>query len=321
MTHHNSVSASCHTLLQRLDVLRGDGTIRPGMHELVTSIVKKIAHYGEIFLTYPLEERTKYGRRLALDLLDVEAVVEALSQNRRVANLMVKDLLKESVEQIIGPNQSMDLVVISSQSRSSTLKSFIHSGAGDLSFVLFLSPVLDYTTLPLLPRVVHEAAHADQRIARLSASEVEIVFRHHLAEVLCDTVALLVAGPSFLFSSEGLLQNLGDDAWRLATNTQPSLATRASVLDLHARTLWNNTRLAETIREVLARITAIACSAEEFPSQRRLKTESEALLPDYMGLATGSPVWEQIYVDRNIVREDSIVVKINVDFARLRTGR
>src|SRR5438445_3021876 len=184
MTHHNSVSASCHTLLQRLNVLYEETTIGRGMHDLVESAVKKTAHYGEIFVSYPREERLAYGRKLVLDLLDIEALVDALSRNQRVANSTVRALLAESVRRVIGRNLNMDIVVIESQSRSPSLKSFIHNDGDELAFVLFLSPVLNYTILPFLPRVVHEAAHADRGITALCTSRMEVVFRRHLAEVL-----------------------------------------------------------------------------------------------------------------------------------------
>lgn len=314
MHGQSSIEVICGSARREVDTLSRRGLVTSGMRELLLGWIGAIEKHGRSLMAFSPEERARAGPPLINSILELEAVVKAITAGRKSPSKIIQGALLESTSRILGDGFDVDLLVIVSPVRDTSLKCRIRLDKKGVSLILSLSPVFDYGRMPLLPRVVHEAAHADPLVLKL-ATGVDI-HRIRLAEVSCDMLALLLAGPAFLASAVALMNRLGAQVAQRVGRSHPSLAARASILETLASRLWHGTRVAAPIKKMLDGLVATGCGSAELQEQELLRTEALELLPKYEEIQTDASIWESIYSDLDFSRQSSILVWMNVEVAR-----
>src|SRR5437016_6843715 len=169
---------------------------RPGMVRLLEEWAEDVDKQIRKLASYSAEEQLRLVPAISAHFLRIRALVDALSRGLIIANRVIHEMLEESIKEISGAALTRDIAVVDSPLETRYLESKFKVSSDEVSFVLFVKPGVGYDTLPLLPRVVHEAARCDFEIRTLVAARSTRV--RWLGEVCCDLVALCLAGRCLL---------------------------------------------------------------------------------------------------------------------------
>ncbi|HEX9341638.1 MAG TPA: hypothetical protein VF992_10800 [Thermoplasmata archaeon] len=274
--------------------------------EDVDKQIRKLASYGA-------EEQLRLISAISAHFLRIRALVDALSRGLVTSNRVIHELLEESIIEISGAALIRDIVVVDSPLETRSLESKLDVSSDEVSFVLFVKPGVGYDKLPLLPRVVHEAAHCDFEIRNLVAdSSIRVRW---LGEACCDLVALCLAGPCFLMSTRALVELVGPEAARLPDRRHPSLAMRISILKAVSDQIWPGGRVHAFALAELGRVSTVVCRPEDLEDQRRLERQVLEALPRYSRLSRDPQLWQDIYQGRTSDRTRSALLSMNYQAA------
>lgn len=300
--------------------------------------LKDLARKGEI--TRSMEQMlSDWGRSLESDaeniqdftlecqyqvlgwILDLSAAVKILDGGPRTPNTRVRKLIVECVRRILGYNAKVDLIVVPSNLKWKTLwcKAQHDPKTGEIAFILFLSPVIDYTQPKLLPRIVHEAGHADSHalelVGRGSSQD------RWLGEASCDLIALLLSGPANLFSISEMVTAVGVELAKHSTYSHPSLILRTAIMREIAVEIWRATKIEGLVKEALGPIENIDVPVGERDERSSLSRGLIDSLPGYRRIDIGTEIWEGVYRGGvSASRGYPMLVSLNAFFAASRKG-
>lgn len=296
-----------------LSGFRRDGKTTVAMEHLLSKWADTTETYVRRFLSLPPREREAWGPQVLASYMLLEKSVAALGGNQ-IAIQPLTDVLRQSISRILGGGYQVESLTITSPVPEGSLQCDVEVVDHEVGFVLVLATEHDYSRHPLLPRVVHEAAHADPRIREM----VQNPWLHNrwLGEACCDMVGTLLGGPAFPASSVALTKVVGADVARRSDVGHPSLAARNSLLGSLVHRLWGATRLNEVAETLETAMQDVACLPEEMSSREQLRDELLALLPIYEALMTDVGVWEAMYVHGVDPPNSSPLIAMNSDFAQ-----
>ena len=263
--------------------------------------------------SYSSEEQLRIVPAISTHFLRIRALVDALSRGLRGSNGDIHELLEETIIEISGAVLTREIVVVDSPMETSSLESKLDVSPDEINFVLFVKPGVGYEKLPLLPRIVHEAAHCDHEIRAL-CTDGSIRVRW-LGEVCCDLVALCPAGPSFLMSTRAVVELVGVEAARLPNQRHPSLAMRISILKAVSDQIWPRGRAHEFALAELGKVATVVCRHEDLDDARRLERQVLEALPRYSRLSRDPQLWQDIYEGRVSDRTHSALLSMNYQAA------
>ena len=306
-------------LRKKLVRFTGDGRLRPGMAQIVQSWVDYVEEKAAQIGSYDPGEQLRLAEQVGKVVLRIGAALNALGQQPRVSTGRIYELLDESVREVVGALFARDILIVESPLQVRTLQSGVRISDDEVSFILFNVPGVGYERLPLLPRAVHEAAHSDSHIIDLISSGV--LRQRWLGEALCDLVALLLAGPSYLRSTGALVNLVGRDSARFPDLGHPSLGTRIVILRAVSEELWKSGRVRAFALAELNALRDVVSRPEDASEERRLLRQVLDSVAQYARLKKNPAVWEAIYAGGPDVDAQSVVLQMNVELARETVGR
>ncbi len=315
----NPLTLQCSDFRKRLQRLKKRGAVSPAIERIVTLWVARLEHSGELYASYPLRIQRDRAPRIRKSYLQLEALVRRIEGKDSVDSGDIASVFSEAAARILGANVGTELVVVMSPVEKTSLESTFDLDANRLTFILFLSPTFDYTSHPLLPRVVHEVAHAEPSISALL--EEQWSYPRKLGELCCDLVATLVAGPVYLFSTKSVVQAMALEDAQKATASHPCFACRISVLQTVASEIWTSATLTTVVSEALSPVSSITCTQEDDEVLERLRGDTVGLIPNFGHMAVGEGIWEGIYSGSNSVRQGSILANLNIEVTGTRVAR
>lgn len=296
--------------------LHAAGSVGIALSELLTGWAESLQREISSYTRSSPYDQELLRPRIVASFMDLESAIDAVKFNRRIVDVTAGEVLTESLRKVVpGPIKIETLVVVSDVGHAS-LYSAIKLTASELGFILYLSAIADYTSYPLPPRIIHEAAHARSEIALMV--ENPKIREKHFGEVMCDCVALAVGGPAFLKSTEALITQVGTLAARRATYSHPSMAARSSIQESISNKIWASLEIRELVKEIFDAIRDLKCQPNEVPDQEYHRARALSNLSGYLQLGPTEDVWREIYAKGNYNRQDSILVRMNIDFARRR---
>lgn len=286
---------------------------RAGMVRMIEEWADAVDEEVRKLTSYSSEEQLRIVPALSKHFLRIRALVDALSRRVRESKVGIHKLLEESIIEISGAVLTREIVVVESPIETSSLESKLDVSADEVDFVLFVKPGVGYEKLPLLPRIVHEAAHCDHEIRAL-CTDGSIRLRW-LGEACCDLVALCLAGPSFLMSTRALVELVGAEAARLPDLRHPSLAMRISILKTVSDQIWPIGRVHAFALAELGKVATVVCRHEDLEDARRLERQVLEALPRYSRLRRDPQLWQDIYEGRVSDRTHSALLSMNYQAA------
>jgi len=303
----------------KLDFLSASNGVGKRMHALLRRLLQRVRFSAAAFPRFSLEDQQVHGPEILLSFMEVERAIDTIEGNRRVDDTRIPGLLRESILRILGPDRRLELLVMVSPRDEWSLYCDVEYQDDELAFILFLSPVVDYTSDDIVVRVVHEAAHTDLHIIALAKAQFGEPRR--LGEVLCDMVALLISGPAFIYSTARLIQLRGAEKSRSFSESHPSMVCRATILESVAQKVWSSALLAKLTQQALYSAGDLNCLPEEVSELKRLSHEALRSISRYIPIATPESTWEQVYSDPKPDEQSSILLLLNASLARQGLGR
>jgi len=282
------------------------------MASLLREWIDEVAGQVAAFATYGPEIQGRLHSKLKKSVLVLESVVADLASGKRIADSASERILRESLTRFLGGGTSIDLAIALSPVDYRGLRSAVWLNEGAAAFVLLLSPSVDFTRNPLLPRTVHEAAHAEAS-AHALVTHMDI-FERWSGEALCDLLAAMIAGPAFYFSTTAVVELLGKERSRDSDFGHPSMATRAQLLRAVGPLLWPESPVAGIAIQALPDRTLV-CKPNELRYEENLERRTTAQVATYQGLSTDKVVWEGAYLGGQEDAQGSALVALNMDFA------
>ncbi len=319
MLPEDTVTAECTRLRVSMDTLSRRGLLGDGMKELLLGWLRQIENFGRTIMTYSPSDRKDPGMKLIDSLMEFDAALTAIENNRLIADPAAHELLLEVIGRALGKKVTLDVISVRPDVANRYLKCRVRLTDDELDFILFLSPILDYSQRPLLPRVVHEGAHAERAIHSMLTDRTMHIRR--LGEATCDLVGLLMSGPAFLSSTVALLQRIEKQRAMQPDANHPSMITRLSILSSIASDLWVGSRLVQLHADIVAPVANLQPDKLETLEMDQLLREVSDLTPSYSRLSVATRVWEKIYMDHQYNRQGSISIDVNIEFARERTSQ
>src|SRR2546427_4033858 len=307
------IQANLEPLARRLESLHDSYFIRPARERLFSNWIDELTGMAHRLVDYDLEEQEHLGPRIAGDLMRLKTGIAATERAQGAASGGIQRVLDACFSRVLAASTKTDILIVHSPDEAKILRCAAWLESDELAFILFLSPVLQYDRIPLLPRVVHEAAHAEASISPL-VRDNRIRVRW-LGEVLCDVIACLLAGPAFLVSGNEIMTAIGMVAATTPDQRHPSFAARKAILESISGSIWSHRLGAELVQRILHRAIGFLSGSEEVLEHRSLSRQVLEMLPKYVQLMAPPGTWEAIYLDRTITEDSSILFQMNIDLA------
>src|SRR2546422_300754 len=263
----------------KLDFLRASDGLSSQMHTLLRMALQRVKRGALAFPRLALEDQSVHGPEILLSFMEIERTIEILEGKGRSQLTRFRPVLEEAVSRILGPDCTPEFVVVTSPRDNRALACNFNLDDHHLSFILFLSPSVDYSEDRLVVRAIHEIAHAESQIRRLV--EQRRAEPRRLGEALCDLLGLFLAGPAFLRSAALVVTIFGPDYSLEFSETHPSLVCRARVLESVARQIWTSANATRAAKAALATLGDLHCGPDEVIEFERLRLEVHLSVPHY----------------------------------------